>query len=150
MRGLTFHEPSNRWKILCIDGTRVQYARAVMEAELGRRLRPGEVVHHINGDSTDDRPENLRLYESQAAHISAEHADGPRLYGPDNPSYRSDEEYLNILRTWVEEHGRLPMQKDFTGTPHPHHVTYLRRFGGFRLAVRLALGEGHPLLASYG
>ena len=32
---------------------------------LGRPLLPGEVVHHINGDN---RPENLRVFSSQAEH----------------------------------------------------------------------------------
>lgn len=35
------------------------WARVVMEGHLGRVLAPDEVVHHINGDPTDDRLENL-------------------------------------------------------------------------------------------
>lgn len=39
--------------------------RIVAEQILGRPLLPGEVVHHINGDK---RPENLRVFSSQAEH----------------------------------------------------------------------------------
>lgn len=46
----------------------VQQHRKVMEDILGRPLRKGEVVHHINGIKSDNSPENLYLYESLKEH----------------------------------------------------------------------------------
>ena len=48
--------------------------RLVMEAKIGRRILPAEVVHHIDHDSLNNDPSNLALYASKGQHLAIEHS----------------------------------------------------------------------------
>lgn len=65
--------------------------RLVMESVLGRYLTADEIVHHRNGDTTDNRPENLEVM-TQSAHAS-EHFRGER-----HPGSKLTDELVRSLR----------------------------------------------------
>lgn len=48
--------------------------RRVIEKNIGRFLDPKEKVHHINGDITDNRLENLVLCQSNSEHFKVFHS----------------------------------------------------------------------------
>lgn len=48
-----------------LGGSHALRYRIIAREKLGRPLRPDEVVHHVNGDPTDDRPGNLAVMTQQ-------------------------------------------------------------------------------------
>lgn len=52
-------------------GCYVAEHRLVVELKIGRYLKPEEVVDHIDGDITNNHPDNLRVFASNAEHLRA-------------------------------------------------------------------------------
>lgn len=50
-----------RW--IRVNGRSVREHRYVMEQSLGRKLLPTEIVHHRNGDTADNRLDNLEVMD---------------------------------------------------------------------------------------
>jgi hypothetical protein len=52
--------------------------RKLAEELLGRKLRPGEEVHHMDGDRSNDAPHNLIVTSSHGTHMRLGHKGQPR------------------------------------------------------------------------
>lgn len=63
-----FHMNSGEGKTYTKRYGRHQH-RIVAEQILGRSLLPGEVVHHIDGNKRNNDPRNIRIFDSQSAHV---------------------------------------------------------------------------------
>ena len=60
MKTLSKH---TRVRLIWRNGKKVRAHRWIMEQKLGRKLRPDEHIHHINGNPLDNRIENLQIID---------------------------------------------------------------------------------------
>ncbi len=70
------YAPDHPYAISDSDGkkTYILEHRLVMEQYLGRYLLPDEVVHHKDGNPSNNDIGNLELFSSQSEHISKAHS----------------------------------------------------------------------------
>ena len=66
---------------------RVFEHRYVMENHIGRKLKPKEVIHHLNENPSDNRIENLVLCKSSGEHHAKYHSKN-RLKGRFLPTHK--------------------------------------------------------------
>lgn len=57
--------------MIWIDGKHVYEHRFVAERKLGRKLKAGEVVHHIDKNKLNNSPENIVVFSSNGEHIKS-------------------------------------------------------------------------------
>ncbi len=65
-RGRGVNPITTRYRSLKVNGKRVLEHRSVMEEELGRKLRQGEIVHHKDGNKLNNHPDNLDVTTLEA------------------------------------------------------------------------------------
>lgn len=77
------HESQGKYRFVVVPGHpmadsrgRILEHRYVMACKLGRSLTSDEVVHHINHDKRNNRPENLEIL-SNTAHSRLHHGTTP-------------------------------------------------------------------------
>lgn len=121
--------------------------RLVAEQKLGRRLQPGEIPHHIDGNKQNNDPGNIEVVASAAHHHRhhRKHERGLREPGEDNPTIACACGCGTTLRrydssgrprTYVSGHNRAPApQQDAV-------LSILRARGELpRAAIAAALGS---------
>jgi endogenous inhibitor of DNA gyrase (YacG/DUF329 family) len=64
-----------------VDGKDRKEHTAIIEAEIGRKLQKGEVVHHINENRQDNRRDNLELL-TISEHMKRHHPPGSMILRP--------------------------------------------------------------------
>lgn len=111
-------DKTGRWSVQMRKGGYYSWYRVLMWNETGRELTSTEVVHHINGDVSDDRIENLAVM-SNGEHVSLHLRQG------DIHEFTAEERALAARRAseWVKAH-------------KPHTFTYEERVRGGRAAAR--------------
>lgn len=61
------------YKVITVDCNRMYEHRYIVEQYLGRKLLKDEVIHHINGNKSDNRIENLQIMSAKQHFKEVDH-----------------------------------------------------------------------------
>ncbi len=65
-----------KYKVKKVNGKSIGEHRLVMQKHLRRKLFPQEIVHHIDGDKSNNRIDNLILFPTKKAHSKYHYDNG--------------------------------------------------------------------------
>jgi hypothetical protein len=65
-----------KYKAKKVKGKRIDEHRLIMEKHLGIKLTNEEIIHHIDGDKSNNKIENLELFPNKKSHTKFHHENG--------------------------------------------------------------------------
>ena len=77
------------------------YARHIMENKIGRKLKTEEQVHHINGNTLDDRIDNL-IIVNRVEHLKIHIGDKP-------PNRLLNDKDAKMLKEMIKKRNKLSL-----------------------------------------
>lgn len=100
--------PDN-YRVISINGTPHDEHILVMEKKLGRKIKKGEIVHHIDNNRQNNSSENLYLYSSHGEHSKVHNELRKMLYN----LYVPKVEDLLCKKILIFEDGQYKLNPEF-------------------------------------